>query len=412
MKIWLINPYGPIPTEAWRTYCFALIGETLSNNNHEVIWWTSNFSHHFKNWRSDGWQDIKINENFKIRLVPTPGYKKNISIGRIVRDLVFAFRTYFRGKKESSPDCIIFSESPLSFGYAGFKLAQFHKCPCINHQMDLWPEFFVSNSPFILRPFLRVILLPVYIGRRKVFSAISASTALAKPLLEMGFKEAPTLKLKPNTVIYNGIDVNAFRMLMHSNPPATLNLPRKNECDVWAVFAGSLGPSYDITALCEAANALQERLSHIHIIVAGDGPLKAYVELNSSNSNESRLHYVGQLSPVDLASLYARCDIGICAYSAASTVDMPDKFYDYTAAGLAVLSSLKGEVKEIIAENDVGLNYEAGNSKDMVIKLVEISNDRKLLSSMKKRSYNIGLIYDQKNQYEKLIPVIDKLILR
>ena len=89
MRIWLINPYGPIPSEAWRTYCFPLIAEVLSAEGHEVTWWTSNFAHHFKKFRSDDWLDVEAWDNFRIRLVPTTGYRKNIGVGRAVRDAVF-----------------------------------------------------------------------------------------------------------------------------------------------------------------------------------------------------------------------------------------------------------------------------------------------------------------------------------
>jgi hypothetical protein len=39
--IWLFNPYGPIPGEAWRDYRFTMIAETLAAEGHHVIWWTA-----------------------------------------------------------------------------------------------------------------------------------------------------------------------------------------------------------------------------------------------------------------------------------------------------------------------------------------------------------------------------------
>ena len=48
MKIILINPYGPLPNEGWRKYRNILFGETLAEDKHDVVWYTSKFSHHFK----------------------------------------------------------------------------------------------------------------------------------------------------------------------------------------------------------------------------------------------------------------------------------------------------------------------------------------------------------------------------
>ena len=74
--IWLVNPYGPIEGENWREYSFNQFGKYLSINGFRVVWWTANFSHHFKEFRSSSWEDINVNDNFTIRLVPTNSFKK------------------------------------------------------------------------------------------------------------------------------------------------------------------------------------------------------------------------------------------------------------------------------------------------------------------------------------------------
>ena len=53
MKIYLSNPYGTIPGENWREYRFFLLATSLAEKGHDVVWFTSTFSHHFKIQRSD-----------------------------------------------------------------------------------------------------------------------------------------------------------------------------------------------------------------------------------------------------------------------------------------------------------------------------------------------------------------------
>lgn len=404
MKIWLINPYGPIPTEAWRIYCYPLIANALREEGHEVIWWTSNFAHHFKKWRSDGWKDLSITEGFTIRLVPTTGYKKNISFGRFFRDAIFAFKVYKNGKKEAAPDCIISSESPLTFGYASFKLAKHHCCPVVYHQMDLWPELIINSFPVFFRPIVNLLFSPVFYSRKKVYSKLDGSSALAKSYLEEIFKVNPKLMHKPHAVVYNGIDINKFRTKLKNNNYSLL--PSKHNSDIWAVFAGSLGPSYDLDTLCDAAKVLKEQSSNIKIIIAGDGPRREYIK-RISNDDDYNLHYVGQLSSDNLASLYAQADIGLCAYSSNSNVEMPDKIYDYTASGLAVLVSLQGEVKNIVLDNCIGYSYEPGNLSDFLLKLKLMTNSSDQLEAMKALSWDLGAEYDAKSQYRKMVALVE-----
>ena len=68
MKIYLSNPYGTIPGENWREYRFFLLAKSLAEKGHDVVWFTSTFSHHFKIQRSKKSKVILINENLKIHL--------------------------------------------------------------------------------------------------------------------------------------------------------------------------------------------------------------------------------------------------------------------------------------------------------------------------------------------------------
>jgi len=409
MNIWFFNPYGPIPGEGWRDYRFEIMADTLRRVGHEVVWWTSNFSHQFKRFRSNGWHDLRVKDGFTVRLVPTPGYKNNVGIGRIIRDIVFAYRAYARGKESNPPDCIVYYESPLTLGYAGQKLAKYHGCPVIFDQMDLWPELIEKIFPLFLQPVVRLMFAPIYWSRRNVYGRLDAATGLSKLYLEVPLKEAPILRSRPNAVIYNGIDVAPFRNAMKTSLLPEGILPRKEEGEVWAVFAGTLGPSYDIPTLLQVAERLEGSPSRLRIVIAGDGPLIEQVQAYVADQKRSRLYYAGKLPPEQLAGLYHLCDIGLCAYSNRSNVEMPDKIYDYTAAGLPVVNSLGGEVSEMIRENRIGLQYKAGDSRDLLAALENLTSDRLLRDEMARNSFDIGMRYDRHAQYAKLVEIVDKV---
>lgn len=409
MIIWLINPYGPIPGENWRDYRFTVMADTLSNAGHKVVWWTSNFSHHFKNFRSTGWCDVQVHERFVVRLVPTPGYSRNVGIGRIIRDIVFATRAYFRGKELPPPDCIVYSESPLTLGFAGQRLGKHHRRPVVFDQMDLWPEIFERVLPRFARPMARCLLAPIYRIRKSVYGKLDAVIALANAYLEVPLREAPILRSRPNMVIYNGIDVQGFRSSMQYVPQLNGPFPIKQAGDVWAVFAGSLGDSYDIPVLLKGAAMMEASAPNVRIIIAGDGPLRSRVEGLSTEKNRSQLTYVGQLTPEKLAKLYSLCDIGLCTYSKRSNVEMPDKFFDYTAAGLPIINSLLGEVSSIIREKRIGLQYQAGDAADFISAIKRLAIDHSLRKEMANNSFETGITYDRRNQYAPFVNLVEKI---
>jgi hypothetical protein len=117
MRIWLLNPYGPIPDEGWRPYRFTLIGRALARRGHDVTWWTASFAHHFKRQRCVGWNDSDIEPGFRLRLVPTPSYAANVGLARIWFEAVFSARVYRRSRRDPPPDLVLSIEPPQFVSY-------------------------------------------------------------------------------------------------------------------------------------------------------------------------------------------------------------------------------------------------------------------------------------------------------
>jgi len=127
--------------------------------------------------------------------------------------------------------------------------------------------------------------------------------------------------------------------------------------------------------------------------------------------NLKNLFILGNLSAECLARLYCYCDIGLALYGKGSNVDMPDKFYDYSSCGLAIISSLKGELKDVIEENKLGYYYEAGNYCDLNNKLSLLIENKESLIRFKKRSKQTGLNYSIQKQFKKIVSLIDEIVL-
>lgn len=406
--IWLVNPYGPIEGENWREYSFNQFGKYLSLNGFKVIWWTANFSHHFKKYRSESWQDNKVNENFIIRLVPTNSYKKNISFGRLLKDYVFGKNAMRRFVKESKPDLIIAAENPLCMGKPAYEYAQKYSIPIIYDQMDIWPEFLIRILPKSLAGIMNIAMWPVYKKRTRIYDSLDGAIALGKHYLDFMFEVSPRLRNKPNALVYNGIDVQEFRR--HLDKPAKCNrvIGPKGNNEIWCVFAGTLGPSYDIQGIVDCATKLEaEGDTEYKFIVAGSGPLEEIVR--NAEKQLHNLFYVGKLLPDELIPIYGKCDIGLQTYSLGSNVDMCDKFYDYTAAGLAIINSLRGEVSEHIIIKSLGQNYDAEKAGSLYKALKKFKDHRYLLDC-KRNSWEVGVQFDMNRQNEKLLSVIKDIL--
>ena len=109
-----------------------------------------------------------------------------------------------------------------------------------------------------------------------------------------------------------------------------------------------------------------------------------------------------------LFDIYGVCDIGLCPFMAYQTVDMPDKFYDYCAAGLAIVNSSHGEVQELIDTHNLGKHYTAENPNSMYEMIKEITSD---LDTYKKNAYKVGSVFDISEQLAKLSQLVETVLL-
>src|SRR5687768_10164735 len=88
-KVWIINPYGSLPSESLATYRATMLAESLVENGYDVTQYISNFEHRSKTFRTTGFQTLKINTNYTIHIIPSNKYSSHISLERIKYERTF-----------------------------------------------------------------------------------------------------------------------------------------------------------------------------------------------------------------------------------------------------------------------------------------------------------------------------------
>lgn len=407
-QIWMVYPYGPVYGDIGKECRYTQFGRELARNGYEVIWWTANFSHDKKIYRCDGWKKIYVTENFFTYLVPTSAYKRNISLLRIKFEKNFSKNLLQGFLKYNKPDLIIVASTGMFNAFEPCtSYAIQNKIPIIYDIMDIpLIENYMKQHHKLLVPIANIVMWLERKRETKFFKTISGICALGINQLEYAKKRAFFRKI-PSCLIYNGIDVELFRKKMKENI-IKVNGLYKNEGWIWCVFSGSLGPSYDIETICKCALMCEKNRNKIKFIIVGNGPQVALVKDFSSKCKN--IEYLGYISLDKLSYVYSLCDIGLCAFSGYSTVDMPDKFYDYCAGGLAILNTLQGEIKDYIENYQLGKQYRAGDADDLYKQILAISKPR-VLEHCKSNAYKIGTQFDIKVQVKKLSDMVNKILL-
>jgi glycosyltransferase involved in cell wall biosynthesis len=207
-------------------------------------------------------------------------------------------------------------------------------------------------------------------------------------------------------VVYNGTDVSALRVLLNTYP--TVAADAAGNAPIRALFSGTLGDNYDIPTILQAAKRYRTLPNgrSLRFVVAGDGPLRSLVEAAAARAE---IDYLGTLGPSQLAKAYGESDIGLISYRHESNVGIPDKFYDYIAAGLPVVSSLRDDVASLISKWQIGECYRPGDPTDLVAAIGRITEDSGTMRATAMRAWTKAEVFDQGAQYAEYAAFLERL---
>ena len=165
MRVWIVNPFDNLPLEGTRPQRYWLMARAFARAGHDVVLWTSDFSHARKAKRAlDAERCVSRPDGsllcggFRLVLVPTPGYPRNICLRRIWSHRAFARRWRARAEAEPAPDVLVVSLPPLALGAQAHAYAAAHPgVRFVADVQDAWPETFEQVAPrWTLAPLRRV----------------------------------------------------------------------------------------------------------------------------------------------------------------------------------------------------------------------------------------------------------------
>ncbi|MDO8091984.1 MAG: glycosyltransferase family 4 protein [Candidatus Brocadiales bacterium] len=391
----------PTDGENERLLRIGMLANFLVAKRHEVVWWTSTFDHARKKHRFNTDTLTTVNDHYKINLLHSIAYYKNVSFRRIINHYGVAHKFSRLSGLEQEPDVILCSLPTLELCSAATAYGKQREVPVVLDVRDLWPDLFVELAPVWAQWFVKLLLFPMFRTVRAVCSGATAIVGNNPAFVDWGVNYAKRVRTNLDRDFPMGYS------LVVPDQEAILEAERfwlkhgvnKNNKEFIACYFGVFSRQRELETVVEAAQKLQKQNRPIRFVLCGNGDNLDYYK-NMAKDCENVI-FPGWVGRDDIWTLMRMSSVGLAPYPSNKNyiTNLTNKPIEYLSAGLPIVSSLKGVLKDLLSACNCGVTYENGNSDELASILISLYDNPDRLKVMSK---NASALYEEKFVAEKV----------
>lgn len=389
MRVVIVSVGEPLPSdgENVRLRRMGNLADFLTKNNNEVDWYSVSFDHYKKTQRVDRDTIIELKPNYRLHLVRVNGYKRNISLARIVHHFIASKKILMElNRLDDKPDVLLASMEPLELSSISMKYSTKNNIPSVVDVRDLWPEIYYEVIPSKLHWLLNIYVNYCSVVLKKTMSSASSIVGLSKDFMNYGLKYAERKESVCDAIIpiaYPNYDYSSY-VGNYSIIGKKYNVVKE---DFLVVFFGNFGNQFNFGPIVDAANLLIEH-KDIKFVLCGTG-----IQLDEvKNAVGNNVIFTEWIEKEEILSFSANASIGIAPYIDSKNYRMntPNKFGEYLSASLPILVGVSGCMERLVEENKCGHQY--NNGDELANYILEYYQNREELS---KASRNARKLYEK-----------------
>ena len=362
------------------------LANSLIQQGHEVVLWSSGFFHQEKRHRTRIFSTLVVNDRLTINLIPSPGYTKNIGFKRLFDHAILAINLYRILNKKICPvpDVAFVGYPPIETAFVLLRWLRSRSVPTMLDVKDQWPTLFIEAFPPYLKSLAKLIFFPYYYIARKTFRDASAFCSMSPSYLAWiaNFSGRP-LHSRDIVVPLTAPKFSSSEVSLALAKEWWNNRGVSTDTNCRFCFVGSFMSVFDFSSIRCAAERFQMEGVNCQFVICGDGGHAG--ELHSLFSGLNNVIFPGWIDEPKKLALY-QCSAGVLIpYKNIDnfTLNLPNKVIDALAYGVPILSGLTGELQNLMETHRVGIFCEGSSGHDYyqaMLLLLDNESFRKKLS--------------------------------
>lgn len=405
MKIWIVTIGEPVPIGLGtqdRLDRSGALARALSERGHQVIWWTSAFSHIRKQFIHSA-SSVQINDNLRIHLLRGCGYRRNISLMRLIDHFQIAREFTEQAPTECEPDIILTALPTVELCLETVKYGLQFGVPVVLDMRDMWPDILVDGVRRVARPIARRLLEPMFKQARYACSRASAIIGITDEFVQWGLARGGRTR--------SACDVS-FPLSHETTRPTSAEVEEAEK--FWAekgvfpaspvatiCYFGNVNRQLNLMHAIEAARFLNSQSIPVRFVLCGNGErLEEYRRAAAKLPNVILPGWVNQAQMTVLMSYsFAGLDPLPSRYDFLATIN--NKAIIYLSAGLPIISSPRaGTLFELLTNHQCGVSYDALDSTALAEIVKNLVLDSQAHAQM---SINASMLYQERFSPEKVL---------
>ncbi|MFT3950708.1 MAG: glycosyltransferase [Oscillospiraceae bacterium] len=398
-KIWLVRTGEilPIDEQFPRLFRMGLIAQICSANpDNEVTWWCSTYNHFKKEFRYNSDKIVDMSDQYRLYLIHSGGYKKNMSFKRLYHQLHEGRRFIKLAEKEDKPDFILCSMPTPEILFYVTKYARKHNIPVYADIRDTFPDMYVDFCADKLKPFMKIGIIPYQHMLSAGLKRCTGICATSEKFLEWGLHYAKREKTEMDRAFYVSYPDNNAVELSDSDIEYWYGLGVKED-DFVCCFFGQFGFTVDLETVMRASLLTAKENPKIKFVICGVG--EKITEYKKIISNADNVIFPGWVDRVKICSLGKIAQVGLLSYRPGDNYrnSMPNKFCEYLSLGIVCLIQPEGMMKQLAEQRNCGIHY--ADENELSKYLLKLAENRGLTDTMKR---NARQLYEEKFCAEKV----------
>jgi glycosyltransferase involved in cell wall biosynthesis len=288
----------------------------------------------------------------------------------------------------------IASSGPITVGIPGL-VAKLRGRKLVFEARDLWPEGAVKMG--LLKNSLMIKLM--YAFEKLCYKSSHTIIGLSPGIQQNIQSRFPTCRVASVT--------NAANLNLFSNP---LSPPPELETGSYAIYFGNIGEVNHSGYLLDAASILlQQGRLDITTVIIGEGQLKNALIARVAKEKLTNVLVLNLMPKSAVVRYVQHALVSVVPFKPIPVFDTmsPNKFFESMAAGIPVVQTTQGWIKDFIAVHQIGYTVNGHDPNALAEKMIFLKDNPQLAQEMGKRARHAAeTFFDKDHLADKMLNIL------